>query len=89
MFGVLNTIGQSNIAGACDVMGITGTSRARFPALANQCARFGIYPNIQAQLDVAQFVRQARDRVNTMYTASGLRSFMCNNIALAVFSPSC
>ena len=88
-FEALTVIGQSNIADACNTMGISASSRARSPALANQCARFGIYPNIQAQWDAAALVRQARDRVNQIYTASGLREFMCSNVALAVFSPNC
>lgn len=89
IFGILNTIGQSNIASTCDVMGISSDSRARFPALANQCARFGIYPNINNSLNAFDFVTQVRSRVNSMYTASGLRNFMCSNIALAIFTPDC
>ena len=89
VFDVLQTIGQSNIADTCDVMGITSGSRARSPALANQCARFGLYPNINNSLNALDFVADVRSRVNSMYTASGLRSFMCNNIALAVFTPNC
>ena len=89
IFSILNTIGQSNIANTCDIMGITPANRARYPALANQCARFGIYPNINASLNSAAFVGQVRNRVNSIYTASGLRDFMCSNIALAVFSPQC
>jgi hypothetical protein len=88
-FDALKIIRQSEMADVCNTMGISATSVARSPALANQCARFGIYPNIQAQWDAAGFVRQARDRVNQMYTASGIRSFMCGNIALAIFSPDC
>jgi hypothetical protein len=88
-FDALTTIGQSNIANACNTMGISATSRARSPALANQCARFGLYPNVTTQWQVAEWVEQARNRVNLMYTASSLRAFMCSNIALAVFTPDC
>lgn len=89
IFDALKIIRQSEMANVCNTMGISASSVSRSPALSNQCARFGIYPNIQAQWDAAEFVRQARDRVNAMYTASGIRSFMCSNIALAVFSPDC
>lgn len=89
IFGALQTIGQSNIATTCDVMGITAGSRARSPALANQCDRFGLYPNINNSLNAMDFIADVRSRVNLMYTASGLRSFMCDNIALAVFTPNC
>ena len=89
IFEILQTIGQSNIAATCDVMGITSGSRVRSPALDNQCARFGLYPNINNSLNALDFVAEVRGRVNSMYTASGLRSFMCDNIALAVFSPNC
>lgn len=89
IFEMFKTIGQSNIATTCDVMGITAGSRARSPALDNQCARFGLYPNINNSLNALDFVADVRTRVNSMYTASGLRGFMCNNIALAVFSPNC
>jgi hypothetical protein len=89
VFDILQTIGQSNIASTCDVMGITEGSRARSPALANQCARFALYPNINNALNSLDFVADVRTRVNSMYTASGLRSFMCSNITLAVFAPNC
>jgi hypothetical protein len=89
IFEIFDTIGQSNIASTCDVMGITAESKARSPALNNQCARFGLYPNINNSLNALDFVADVRDRVNSMYTASGIRSFMCSNIALAVFSPDC
>ena len=89
VYGILNTIGQSNVANTCQIMGISAANQARYPALANQCARFGIYPNINATLNMASYVGQVRGRVNQMYTASGLRGFMCSNIALAVFSPNC
>jgi hypothetical protein len=89
VFESLTTIGQSNIANACNTMGISASSRARSPALANQCARFGLYPNVTAQWEVAEWVQQARDRVNLMYTSSSLRTFMCSNIALAIFTPDC
>lgn len=89
IFDALKIIRQSEMTNVCNTMGMSASSVARSPALSNQCARFGIYPNIQAQWDAAEFVRQARDRVNAMYTASGIRSFMCGNIALAVFSPDC
>ena len=89
VFDILETIGQSNIAATCDVMGITATSRARSPALENQCARFGIYPNINNALNSLDFIADVRVRVNSMYTASGLRDFMCSNIALGLVSPNC
>lgn len=89
VFGILKTIGQANIASTCQEMGISAESQARFPALANQCARFGIYPNINAALDAAEFVGNIRTRVNAMYTASALKNFMCSNIALAAFAPEC
>ena len=89
VFDIFQTIGQSNIASTCDVMGISAGSRARSPALANQCARFSLYPNINNALNSLDFVVDVRSRVNSMYTASGLRNFMCNNIALAIFTPNC
>ena len=89
VFEMFNTIGQSNIAATCDVMGITAGSRARSPALANQCARFGLYPNVDNSLNALDFISEVRGRVNSMYTASGIRDFMCSNIALAVFTPDC
>jgi len=89
IFDALQTIGQSNIAATCDVMGITAESRARSPALANRCARFGLYPNINNSLNALDFVTDVRNRVNSMYTASGLRSVMCNNIAPAEFTSTC
>jgi hypothetical protein len=89
IFDIFQTIGQSNIASTCDVMGITAGSRARSPALANQCARFGLYPNSNNALDSLDFVADVRSRVNSMYTASGIRDFMCSNVALAVFTPDC
>jgi hypothetical protein len=89
LFESMTVIGQSNIADACTSMGISQAARDRSPALANQCARFGIYPNINNALNSLDFIADVRGRVNSMYTASGLRSFMCSNIALAVFAPNC
>jgi len=89
LFEALKTIRQSEIGNVCQTMGVSASSIARSPALSNQCARFGIYPNAQATWDAANLVRQARDRANQIYTASGMREFMCSNIALAVFSPDC
>jgi hypothetical protein len=89
LFEAMTVIGQSNIADACTSLGISQAGQARSPALANQCARFGIYPNINNALNSLDFISDVRNRVNSMYTASGLRSFMCGNIALAVFAPNC
>lgn len=89
VFEALKIIRQSEMSTVCNTMGISASSVARSPALSNQCARFGVYPAAQLQWDAAGLVQQARDRVNQMYTASGIRSFMCSNIALAVFSPDC
>ena len=43
--------------------------------------------NITTTCDVMGIT--AESRVNSMYTASGLRNFMCSNIALAVYTPNC
>ena len=88
-YEAMTVIGQSNIADACTSLGISQAGRARSPALANQCARFGIYPNINNTLNSMDFIADVRGRVNSMYTASGLRSFMCSNITLAIFAPNC
>lgn len=89
IFNATKTIGQSNIATACDDFGISAAVRARFPAIANQCARFGIYPNINATLDFPGRVSNVLNRVNAMYTASGLRNFVCGNVVLSVISSDC
>lgn len=80
LLGIFKTIGQANIAATCQTMGITAESRDRFPALANQCARFGIYPNIGRSLAAA-------DRLtNVQSSLSSLRTWMCSNISLGLFS---
>jgi len=88
-FDVADAAIERLLSGDFQPMRVSASAIARSPALSNQCARFGIYPNAQATWDAADFVRQARDRVNQIYTASGMRQFMCSNIALAVFSPEC
>jgi hypothetical protein len=80
VLGIFNTIGQSNIANTCQTMGITDESRARFPALANQCDRFGIYPNISRSLNSANTL------VNVQSSLSSLRTWMCDNISLGLFT---
>jgi hypothetical protein len=80
ILGIFRTIGQSNIADTCQTMGITAASRARFPALANQCDRFGIYPNINRTLNAPNLVTNIQSNVST------LRTWMCNNIALGLFT---
>ena len=80
ILGIFNTIGQNNIAITCQTMGITAESRARFPALANQCDRFAIYP------DISRALNSANTLVNVQNSLSSLRSWMCENISLGFFT---
>jgi hypothetical protein len=82
IFGAMQLIGQSQILSTCDLHGITPEIRARFPALENQCDRYGVYPNISNTLNVA-------GRVGNMLSAIDLKSFICDNVTLSVLWSDC
>lgn len=82
IFGAMQLIGQSQILSTCDLHGITPEIRQRFPALENQCDRYGVYPNISNTLNVA-------GRVGNMLSAIDLKSFICDNVTLSVLWSDC
>lgn len=82
VFDVLRPINASNITATCDTMGFDAGLRARFPNLDTQCLRLAQLPNYAAHKAITT-------RLGSMYTASGLRNFICSNVTLAVLAPSC
>jgi len=79
---VLRPINAGNITGTCNTMGFDANLRARFPNLDTQCLRLGQLPNYTAHKAITS-------RLGSMYTASGIRNFICSNVTLAVLAPNC
>lgn len=82
VFEVLRPINAGNIANTCNEMGFDANLRARFPNLDTQCLRLAQLPNYTAHKGMTA-------RLGSMYTASGLRNFICSNVTLALLSPNC
>jgi len=74
---------------ACATLGIDASLRSQHPQLNNICNRIANLPSDQAVQNVAGTVSAVRNRVNSIWTASQLRSFICDNVTLALLAPGC
>lgn len=82
-------IQQVTTADTCTTLGIDASLRSQHPQLNAVCGRIENLPADQTVQNVAGTVAAVRNRVNAMWTASQLRTFVCSNVTLAVFAPGC
>ncbi|HJR71121.1 MAG TPA: hypothetical protein VKA43_13850 [Gammaproteobacteria bacterium] len=86
---VLDALQSVTPASACVRVGLDNTVRSRFPGVDGLCDRIEALPDDVQVRAMAERVTTTTSRVLNMFTTSGLRDFMCGNIALAVLAPDC
>ena len=86
---ILGGLQSVTAANACSALGVDASLRSRFPDLNAICTRIAGLPSDGMLKTVGSNVSSIQNRVNDMYTATGLRNFVCNNVTLAALSPDC